>query len=158
MTTNFLSIHFYFTNSAKWLVLSKLLVSRLEGKLLVSNLQRRLLVRVPQRPEVSRSLIVTVPVLWLSEKSVVTRRALSSSSANCPSNVLFVKSLKISRPTCVSRAQPSWLSKKLPKLTWLVFLRTPTCAPFTPSVSPSCPKISNSPDVSVENVLKYTHQ
>uniref|UniRef100_A0A3B4UFH1 Histone H3.3 n=1 Tax=Seriola dumerili TaxID=41447 RepID=A0A3B4UFH1_SERDU len=29
------------------------------------------------------------------------------------------------------------------RLTWWVCLRTPTCAPSTPSVSPSCPKTSS---------------
>uniref|UniRef100_A0A674CQL2 Histone H3.3 n=1 Tax=Salmo trutta TaxID=8032 RepID=A0A674CQL2_SALTR len=46
------------------------------------------------------------------------------------------------------------LIRKLPfqrpaRLTWLVCLRTPTCAPSTPSVSPSCPKTSSWPVVSV---------
>ncbi|ODM86796.1 histone H3 [Orchesella cincta] len=72
-----------------------------------------------------------------------------------PSNVLFVKSLRISRPTCVSRAQQLWLSKKLLKLTWSDFLKTPTCALSTPSVSLLCPRTSNWPDVSEENVLKF---
>merc|ERR1711997_747389 len=66
----------------------------------------------------------------------------------------FVRSLKISRLTCVSRAALSWLFKKFLRLTWLVFSKTPTCAPSTPSVSPSCPRTSNLPAVSVENVPK----
>merc|ERR1712203_69286 len=36
----------------------------------------------------------------------------------------------------------------------LVFSKIPTCAPSTPSVSPSCPRTSNWPVVSVVNVPK----
>ncbi|ODM86660.1 histone H3.2 [Orchesella cincta] len=104
-------------------------------------------------PEESRSPIVTVPVPLPSEKSVVTRRALSSSSASSHSNVLFVKLLKISRPICVSRAQQLWLSKKLLKLTWSDFLKTPTCALHAKRVT-IMPKDIQLADVSVENVLK----
>src|SRR3989442_11046187 len=40
-------------------------------------------------------------------------------------------------------------------LIWSDFSRIPTCALFTPSGSPLCPRTSNSPDVSEESVLKY---
>uniref|UniRef100_A0A8C1YST8 Histone H2A/H2B/H3 domain-containing protein n=1 Tax=Cyprinus carpio TaxID=7962 RepID=A0A8C1YST8_CYPCA len=51
------------------------------------------------------------------------------------------------------------LIRKLPfqrqaKRTWWVCLRTPTCAPSTPNVSPSCPKTSSWPVESVESALK----
>ena len=38
--------------------------------------------------------------------------------------------------------------------TWSVCSRTPTCAPSTPSVSPSCPRTSSWPAASVERELK----
>uniref|UniRef100_A0A3Q3BD54 Histone H3.3 n=1 Tax=Kryptolebias marmoratus TaxID=37003 RepID=A0A3Q3BD54_KRYMA len=51
------------------------------------------------------------------------------------------------------------LIRKLPfqrpaRPTWWGSLRTPTCAPSTPSVSPSCPKTSSWPAASAESVLK----
>jgi len=52
----------------------------------------------------------------------------------------FVRSLKISRMICVSKARRSLLFKKLPKLTLLACLRIQTCAPFMPSALPSCPR------------------
>merc|ERR1712172_439946 len=39
--------------------------------------------------------------------------------------------------------QPSEPSRRPARLTWLVSSRTPTCAPSTPSVWPSCQRISN---------------
>ncbi|POS82866.1 hypothetical protein EPUL_004584, partial [Erysiphe pulchra] len=63
------------------------------------------------------------------------------------------KSLKTSKLIFVSRAQLLWLSKKLAKLTWLVYSKIPTCALSMLSVLPLCQRISNWPDVSVENVL-----
>merc|ERR1712051_988739 len=62
------------------------------------------------------------------------------------------------RPICVSSLPPLALSRKHPRPTSLVFSGTPTCAPATPSVGPSCPKISNWLAVSVVNVLKYDVQ
>ena len=44
--------------------------------------------------------------------------------------------------------------RKLLRPTWLVCLRTPTCAPFMPSASPSCPRISSWLAASVERGLK----
>ena len=44
--------------------------------------------------------------------------------------------------------------RKLPKPIWSVSLRTPTCAPSTPNVWPSCLRISNWLVVFVVNVLK----
>merc|ERR1712071_699283 len=71
-----------------------------------------------------------------------------------PSNVWFVKSPRISRLICVSRVPPSVPCKKPLKPTWSVSLKTRTCAPFTPNVSPSCRKTSNLQDVFVASVLK----
>ena len=108
----------------------------------------------PLPPEESRSPTGTGPELSPSVRSGDTRSPLSSWSGSCPSNVWWGKSPRISRPTWGSSLPPSWLSRKLPKPTWSDSLRTPTCAPSMPSASPSCQRISNWPDVSVENVLK----
>uniref|UniRef100_A0A3B5Q0N6 Histone H3.3 n=1 Tax=Xiphophorus maculatus TaxID=8083 RepID=A0A3B5Q0N6_XIPMA len=40
--------------------------------------------------------------------------------------------------------------------TWWVCSRTPTCAPSMPSGSPSCPKTSSWPAVSVESALRHS--
>ena len=61
---------------------------------------------------------------------------------------------RTSRPTCDSRALPSWPSRRPARLTSSVCSRTPTCAPSMPSVSPSCPRISSLPAGSVVSVLK----
>ncbi|ODN01630.1 histone H3 [Orchesella cincta] len=61
---------------------------------------------------------------------------------------------RTSKLTCVSRAQLLWLSRRHPKLTWLVSLRTLICAPSMLSESPSCRRTSSWPDASEENVLK----
>ena len=68
--------------------------------------------------------------------------------------LLCEKSLKTSRPICVSRALLWWLFKKQVRLTLLVCLKTPTCAPSTPSVSPSCPRTFSWPAESEESVHK----
>merc|ERR1711976_831444 len=47
-----------------------------------------------------------------------------------------------------------WLSKKHLRLTWLDSLKTPTCVLSMPKESPSCPRTSNLPVVSVANALK----
>merc|ERR1712141_954247 len=54
------------------------------------------------------------------------------------------------------------LIRKLPcrrpaRPTWLGCSRTPTCAPSTPSVSPSCPRTSSWPGGSVGSVHKKGH-
>uniref|UniRef100_A0A8C8BY93 Core Histone H2A/H2B/H3 domain-containing protein n=1 Tax=Oncorhynchus tshawytscha TaxID=74940 RepID=A0A8C8BY93_ONCTS len=46
------------------------------------------------------------------------------------------------------------ISRRPARHTLLVCLRTPTCAPSMPSVSPSCPKTSNWPVVSVGSALR----
>ena len=60
-----------------------------------------------------------------------------------------------SRLEDVSRVRLWWPCKKLERLTWSVCLKTSTCAPSTPSVSPSCQRTSNCPVVFVENELKF---
>ena len=125
-----------------------------EAKHPTNNWQPRLPANLPQPPVESRNPIGIVPVPSLSVRSVVTKNLPNSWSANCPSNVWSVRSLKISRLTCVSSPAPSWLSKNPLRLTWLVFSKIPTCAPSTPSVSPLCPRTSNWPGVSVVNVPK----
>ena len=94
------------------------------------------------------------PGTVLFVKSVVTRNPPSCWSASCPSSVLCEKSLKTSRPICVSRALLWWLFKKQARPISLVCLKTPTCAPSTPSVSPSCPKTFSWPAESAESVHK----
>ena len=118
---------------------------------------------------VSRSLTVSVPELSPFVKSEGTRSPLSSSFASSPSNVLFVKSLRISRsvfseppllqdesailmtplrsyltpcrPISVSSPPLSWPFRKLPRPTSSPSSRTPTWLPFTLSVSLSNPRI-----------------
>ena len=102
----------------------------------------------------SRNRIVTGLVQSLFVRSVVTRNPPSCWSASCPSSVLCEKSLRISKPICVSRAPLWWLFKKLAKLTLLVCLKTLTCAPSTPSASPSCPRTFSWPAESVESEHK----
>merc|ERR1712121_208304 len=56
--------------------------------------------------------------------------------------------------TSASRALPSWPSRKPLRLTLSGSLRTPTFAPSTPSVSPSCPRTSSLPAESAVSVPK----
>ena len=86
---------------------------------------------------------------------VVTRRAQNCSSASCLSRDWFVRSLKISRPIFVSNHPLWWLFRRLLKLIWWVFSKIPTCAPSTPSVSPSCQRTSNLLAASVVNVPNF---
>ena len=114
--------------------------------------------RVPLPQGVSRSPTGTGLAQWPLGRSVVTRRALSCSSASCPSSAWSGRLPRTSRPTWGSRAQLSWLCRRPARLTLWVSLRTPTCAPSTPSVSPSCPRTSSWPAASVVSVLKLlTH-
>ncbi|CAI9618583.1 unnamed protein product [Staurois parvus] len=50
---------------------------------------------------------------------------------------------RTSRPTCASRAPPSWLCRRPQRLISSDSSRTPTSAPSTPRGSPSCPKTSS---------------
>ena len=113
---------------------------------------------------VSRSLTASGPVPSLSVKFVATRSRPSSSSANFPSNVLFVKSPRTSRHASLlrlllltpaniistrlisaSNPPPSWLFRKPLRHTSSLSLRTLTSPPSTPSVLLSNPRILPSP-------------
>merc|ERR1712000_645679 len=61
----------------------------------------------PRLLVVSRSLTATSLVPSLFVRSVATRRALSSSSASCPSSVWFVRSLRTPSRTSASSPLPS---------------------------------------------------
>ena len=122
-----------------------------------SSWPRRPLARVLRPQEASRSRIVIGRVPSPFVRSVVTRRAPNCSSANCPSSAWCVKSHRTSRPICVSRARPSWPCRRPARHIWSVFSKTRTCAPSTPSESPSCRKTSSWPDESVANVHKSSH-
>ena len=125
-------------------------------KLHENSSPQRQLVRALPPPVESRNLIVTDLVQSPFVRSVVIRNPPSCWSASCPSSVLCEKSLKISRQICVSRARLWWLFKKLARLTLLVCLKTPTCAPSTPSVSPLCPRTFSWPAESAEREHKLT--
>jgi hypothetical protein len=88
-------------------------------------------------PVVSRSLTATSLVPSLSVRSVATRSRPSSSSASCPSSVLCVRSLRTSSRISASSPPPLALSRSPSRPTSSRSSRTPTCAPSTPSVSPS---------------------
>ena len=81
-----------------------------------------------------KSHTVTVQEPSLYVRSVVTKSLPTFLSASCPSSVLFVRLLRTSSLIFASRDLPSWPYKNPPKLTLLAFSRTPTCAPFMPSV------------------------
>merc|ERR1712212_312892 len=137
-----------------WLVPSRPPVSLPEARPRVSSWPPRPPVNRPLPPEESRSPIGTGPVPSPFVKLEGTRNPLNCSSGNSLSSVSFVRSLRISRLISVSRAQPLVPFRKHLRPTWLVCLKTPTCAPSTPSVSPLCPRISSWQEEFVENVLK----
>lgn len=146
---------------------------------LVSNSLPRLLEKLLPPPEVSRSLIATslvslaaahlihllnngtlidiniIKVPSLCVKSVVTRSRQSCSSASCPSSAWSVKLLRTSNRIFASSHPPSVLSKSPLRPTWSPFSKTPTCALSTPSVSPSSPRISSLPVVSVASAHRF---
>ncbi|CCE72215.1 Histone H3.3 type 2 [Caenorhabditis elegans] len=142
----------------QWLVPSKPLVNPPEERLQESSWPPRPPANRLQPPEESRSHIVTVQELSLSVRFVVTRSRLSFSSASFLSNVSFVRLPRTSRLISASSRLPSELSRRHLKHTSSDSSRTPTCAPSTPSASPSCQRTCNSPDASAENVLKLHHQ
>merc|ERR1712088_1085043 len=124
----------------RWLVRSRPPVNRQEARPQGSSWPPRLPGSLRHPPEVSRSPIATGPAQSLSVRSGVTRSPPSCSSASCGSS-----------------PPPSVPCRRLARPTWLVCLRTPTCAPSTPSVSPSCPRTSSWPGGSVESVHKKDH-
>lgn len=139
---------------SKWQEQSRQLENLPEERLHANSWPPRQLARVHQPPAVLRNHTGTGQEPLLSVKSDVTRRAPSFSSGNFHSSVLYVKSLRTSRLISDSRAQLCWPCRKPAKHTWSVFLKTPTCVPSTPNVSPLCQRISNWHAASEVNVLK----
>merc|ERR1711953_980319 len=123
-----------FKGRQKWRVLNKLLERVLEVKLLVSNWPPKPLGNLPHRPEEGRSLIVIALEPWPSARSVVIKSPLNSSSVNCPSSDSLEKLLRISKLILGFKVLLLVPFKRPLRLTSLVFLKIPTCAPFTQSV------------------------
>jgi len=125
----------------------------LEERLHESKLPTRPLAnRPPLYPEEeSRNPIDSGPVRSPFEKFDDIRRALSSLFASFPSSDSSAKSLRITRPNCVSNPPQSPPFKKHPKLISSVSSKIPTCAPSTPSVSRSCQRTFNWPVAFEEN-------
>merc|ERR1712212_499100 len=117
----------------KWLAQSKPLENPLEEKHQGSSLQQRLLEKALLQLEEKRSHIDTGQEQWLSVKSEDTKNLLSYCYASYHSNVWSVKSRKISRQIFGSNLAQSWRCKKLPRPTWLVQWRIPTCVPSMPN-------------------------
>ncbi len=88
------------------------------------------------------------------ERSGDTKSQLTFWFARRHSNVWYKRLLEISIATCVSKAQLYFPSRRLWRLTLLACLRMQTCAPFTPSVLPSCPRTFSWPDAFVVNGRK----
>ena len=138
----------------KWHEPSKQQESQPVEKHRVNSWQPRLSARHSQQQEVSRSHIDTDQEQWLCVKSVATRNPPSCSFASCLSSVLFVKSPRTSRLTCVSNLQLSVRFKKPLRHISSVSLKTPISLPSTPNVSPSSQKTFNWLVASEESVLK----
>ncbi|ODM86672.1 histone H3, partial [Orchesella cincta] len=125
------------------------------GKAPRKQLQPRLLVSLPQPPEVSRKPIryvrgtVALREIRRYQKSTELlirklpfQRLVREIAQDFKTDLRFQSSAVMA----LQEASEAYLSD---------FLKTPTCALFTPSVSPSCQRTSNLPDVSVENVLNF---
>jgi len=74
------------------------------------------------------------------ERSESTKSRRTFWFARCHSNVWWKRLHRTSKMTCISKALLYLPSRRHQKLTSLDCLRIPTCAPFTPSASPSCQK------------------
>merc|ERR1712242_686141 len=142
----------------KWPVPSRPLVSQLEERLPGSSWPPRPPGSPPPPPVESRSPTDTGPAPWLSVRSGDTRSPPSCSSASCPSSVSSGRLPRISKLISGSSLPPSALCRRLARPTWSVCSRTPTCAPSTPSVSPSCPRTSSWPGGSVAREPKLLDQ
>merc|ERR1711973_829997 len=139
---------------SKWPVPSRPPVSPPEARPPGSSLPPRLLGSLPLLQEVSRSPTGIGLELLPFVRSGGTRSPPSSSSASCPSSVWSGRLPRISRLTRGSSHPLSWLFRRHLRLTLLVSLRTPTCAPSMLRGSPSCPRTSSWPAGSVVSVLK----
>ncbi|PAA79413.1 hypothetical protein BOX15_Mlig013013g1, partial [Macrostomum lignano] len=93
----------------------------------------------------SRSRIATGLARWPCARSGATRRAPSCSSASCHSSGWCARSPRTSRPTCAFSRPPLVPCRRPARPTWSACSRTRTCAPSTPSGSPSCPRTSSWP-------------
>ena len=147
-------IHFIWIQR-RWHVPSRLQENLQEAKPHENSWLPRQPVRAHQPPVALRNLTDTGQELSPSVRSGDIRRAPNCSSGNSHSSALSVKSLKISRPICVSRAQPSWPSRKPARPTSSGSLKTPTCVLSTPREWPSCQRTSSLPDVSVAREPKH---
>ncbi len=128
-------------NTKGWLVPSKLHERALVARPRESNWQLKLPERVPLLLGVSRSPTDIALELWLFVRSGDIKRALSSLFANSHSSASSVRLPRILRPTSDSRGLQSLPCRRLPRHTWLVYLRILTCVPSMLRGSPSCPKI-----------------
>merc|ERR1712224_1020980 len=84
----------------------------------------------------------------LSERSEDTKRPLIFFSGSFHSRDSLERSPVSSTTTLDSNPPLSWLFKRLLRPTSLDSSRTPTSAPSTPRESPSCSRMSNSPEES----------
>merc|ERR1712212_290178 len=95
--------HLYIFYLSTWLVASRLQGSPLEERLPGSSWQPRLLASLLLQLGVSRSPTATGLAQLLSGRSGGTRSQQSCWSASCRSRGWFVRLLRTSRPTCVSK-------------------------------------------------------
>ena len=102
----------------------------------------------------TRSILIEYKVPSLSVRFVATRNPPSSSSESSLSSVSSVKSHRTSSQTSASRALPLVRFRNPSRLIWSLSSRTPICAPFTPSVSPSNPRTFSSLVVCVASDLR----
>merc|ERR1712072_990390 len=145
---------FHILKETTWLVPSKPHVSPPEERPQESSSLPRPPESLLQLSEESRSHTDTDLEPSLFVRSEDTRSLPSFSSESSHSRDLSERSPRTSSLTLDSRALLSLPSRKLPRPTLSVFSRTPTCAPSTPSVSPSCQRTSSWPEESVVRELK----
>merc|ERR1712214_171960 len=112
----------------KWLELNKPLENPLEVKPHESSSPPKLPENPPQPPVVSKSHTDSDQEPSPSERSDDTKNPPNCSSESFHSSDWSEKLLKISKPIFDSRAAPSWLCRKLVKLTWSASSKTPTFA------------------------------
>ena len=112
--------------TSQWPVPNKQQESPLEARLPESSLPQKQPVSRRLPLAVSRSLTGIDPEPSLFVRSDATRSQLSYSSASFLSSVLCVRLPRITRPIFVSRDQPSWPFRSLPRPTSSVFSRIPT--------------------------------